>query len=64
MNTLWSVIADELEEEMPMIAPAHIPSAEGAREISNSLYNSQNDYITQMSAYKKFQGKTRFQDAA
>jgi hypothetical protein len=57
MSALWETMGDELRDEMPSIGRDSIPDAEDGTEIGEGLYNSERDYIAQLSAYKFFQGK-------
>ena len=57
LRELWSTIESELLEEAPYLEDYPIPQARPARELGNGLYNTQREYMEQISAYKSFQGK-------
>jgi hypothetical protein len=54
---LWRAITEELEASAPDIANYEIPTATEAEEREGVLFDSRRDYLTQVRAYKDFQGK-------
>jgi hypothetical protein len=64
VTDLWTVLSDEMEAQMPKISTDSIPEARQGEEIGGELYDSSRDYIEQMQAYKRFQGKDYLEKAA
>jgi hypothetical protein len=54
---LWQAIRYDLRKNMPDVESYPVPQAYEADEIGEGLYNSARDYLTQIQAYKEFQGK-------
>jgi len=57
MAELWERIESELSAEAERPDVKLLPQAKPAREINDGLFNSQRNYLTQLEAYKTFQGK-------
>lgn len=57
VQLLWQGISREMEEQIPDLDEYPLPEAQEAQEIGEGLYNSERDYLTQIDAYKQFQGK-------
>lgn len=57
MVALWRSIAAGLREQEPDLDDYPIPEAREADELDGSLYDSERDYLEQLSYYKLFQGK-------
>lgn len=53
----WQAISSELEDAKPALSDYPLPEGAEGREIGDGLYNSERDYLTQIDAYKHFQGK-------
>lgn len=58
MAQLWEEISESLRDEQPDIDDYPLPEARPARELGDGLYNSERDYLDQLSEYKQFQRKT------
>jgi hypothetical protein len=54
---VWQAISDELEAATPDLDEHPIPTPRQASEIDNALFDTQRDYISQLAAYKEWQGK-------
>jgi hypothetical protein len=57
VTVLWEKIAGKMEADAPDIDDYPIPEAEEGDEHPDALYDSTRDYLEQIAAYKKFQGK-------
>lgn len=64
-KALWSDIADELADAQPELDSYPVPEPEWSSKYGDdALYNSERDYVTQIGAYKVFQGKGSFAEAS
>jgi hypothetical protein len=54
---VWRAVRKEIEANEPEPDQVHVPEAREADERDHPLYDSQRDYIAQLNAYKRFQGK-------
>ena len=57
MSAEWQAISDELEAAAPSIELYPVPQASMANEMSGILYSSKRNYLTQINAYRHFQGR-------
>ncbi len=57
LKALWLAMKSELDLSIPNLDAYSIPEAGYAYEVGEGLYNSERDYLTQIEAYKQFQGK-------
>jgi len=57
LRALWQVIKKDLSESIPDLSEFPVPVAECFEELGDGLYDSQRDYLTQIEAYKQFQGR-------
>lgn len=57
IQLLWQDMSREMEKQTPDLDQYPLPEAREAQEIGEGLYNSERDYLTQIDAYKQFQGK-------
>jgi len=64
LTELWSKVEQKLNEAAPGASEYSIPQPRSAVEMHNVLFNSRRDYISQIEAYKAFQGKASMQKAA
>ncbi len=58
ITELWRSIIHDLEVMLPDIDDYPIPEAKEAELDAGALYDSRRDYLTQIDAYKAFQGKS------
>lgn len=61
LESLWQAISDELEEATPDVDDYPVPEADEANERPGALYDSERDYLDQMTHYKRYQGKDEVQ---
>lgn len=54
---VWGAMRNSLRAHAPALADYPLPSAELAWEIGDGLFNSERDYLQQVTVYKAFQGK-------
>ena len=57
VTDLWAVMVRDLEEDRLDLGSYPIPEANDGDEREDALYDSERDYLSQMDAYKEFQGK-------
>ena len=57
VKAVWQAMRQELQANMPDLAEYPVPEPYEADEIGEGLYNSTRDYLSQIQAYKEFQGK-------
>jgi hypothetical protein len=57
LQGVWQAIRHDLYTSAPSLEQYPVPVAEGMTEVGEGLYNSERDYLTQLEAYKLFQGK-------
>ena len=57
VRNLWAEISEELQARTPDLDEYLLPEGDEGNEIGDGLYNSQRDYLEQLRAYKRFQGK-------
>ena len=57
LQAVWQAIDAEMEDQTPDLDDYPRPEAEEATELGDGLYNSERDYLDQIDAYKRFQGK-------
>lgn len=57
MATLWTHLRRELERAARQVEMPPLPEAYCYGELGEGLYNSLRDYLTQVEAYKQFQGR-------
>jgi hypothetical protein len=57
MQRLWQAIGRDLGANLLDIDQYPVPQPYVAEEVGEGLYNSQRTYLTQIAAYKEFQGK-------
>jgi hypothetical protein len=57
LTSIWRAIRADLDAEQPDLADYPIPDADAADEDDAPLYDSQRDYLTQLTFYKDFQGR-------
>ena len=57
VRALWQAIGQDLRANLPDVGAYPVPQPYEAEEIGEGLYNSRRDYLSQIVAYKEFQGK-------
>lgn len=57
LRVLWQAIKSDLSDEVPDLSEFPVPEASLYEELGDGLYDSQRDYLTQIEAYKQFQGR-------
>jgi hypothetical protein len=57
LRNLWQAVKLDLEHYTGTIANYPVPQPEVEEEIGEGLYSSERDYLTQIEAYKQFQGR-------
>ena len=57
LTDVWQAVSDDLEAVAPDLDDYPIPAGREADEMGEGLFNSQRDYLAQLSAYKAHQGK-------
>ena len=57
LTDVWQAMSDDLEAVAPDLDDYPIPAGREADEMGEGLFNSQRDYLAQLSAYKAHQGK-------
>jgi len=57
VQAVWQAMRADLENAAPYIEDYPLPEAAPGDELGAGLYNSERDYIEQLEAYKRFQGK-------
>jgi hypothetical protein len=55
LRSLWQAIKSDLNQNTPALDP--IPDSYSVGEVGDGLYNSDREYLTQIEAYKQFQGR-------
>jgi hypothetical protein len=54
----WNLIADDLEQERPPIGIEDVPGPRPASPVDDPLFDSQRSYLSQMDAYRAWQGRS------
>lgn len=57
LQALWQAMRTDLAASMPDVTNYPVPEPVYDEEIGAGLYNSERDYLEQIEAYKRFQGK-------
>lgn len=63
-DKLWSAIALELDSQRPDLADFPKPEPRPARQPPDLLFDSRRDYLTQLDAYRAWQGRNRTEGEA
>lgn len=57
LRVLWQAIKNDLRQFVPASEAFPVPEPEMGSELGEGLYDSARDYLTQIDAYKQFQGR-------
>jgi len=57
LRVLWQAIKNDLSQAIPDLSAFPLPEPDLSDELGEGLYDSARDYLTQIEAYKQFQGR-------